>query len=891
MTLNFKGKLYSEIMDICSDGGTMENCDEFREIQSILNTANDFVKDFSKIKFKGGNERYIKEISTRLGSYLKRAGLAQDSDKKLLVLNQEKIRQIVWLLMLNSKHEYMFSMEDDPNISHCLNTLPQLTPCLFLETLWNLNLDQFLYEIIAYSSSWLISPWLDDILESLRTMEAFILLERVQNLLKFVLIHIKMLTLNKKIDSNSKEKYYEKFTDFIAALLCHFNSPPGELEKWSSMKKHKYYGFSMLYLLNMSIDGLTKYGSQKMPDWNKTLYLFYKIKVDKKKLVVKTEHNTENDDKIDEICNILLNTLENMTMLIDSNIFIDWFEIDFPDPRHLDDEYTLQNMITHSAAELIEIQWKSVSFEHDVFNKLKSIQTPRESAEKFAKELKLGDLIEKLDNYKILEEKDALALFNEFISRGIIYNNEECLDTLMTCKSLIGYDQFEVIIKTVEMEEEIEEICQEKLGAILSDVIDSMKIEDLQKFLIRNASYFSKSYKNITFNCDIEEFCYDISNQSTKFLQIVVKQPKQSLEITSDMIKNTQKFHRDVQTQIIANYFIMLEMLPPIWPQVLNIFMRILNSVISQELPDTKGLVYFFTRLYKTSIISKESFIKDFVVQNIVQKNNESDTHRLMNASQILLSILNLDSNGLSEFLPMLLVGFGLVLDNLRENLARHGNSARALLDTVTTVVYKLVKSFQPIATKDAKSFIQQQLKSVQPLTQFYFQRLYMEKDQAPPQLEYFLHPNGFNSLQKRIITANFCEYLIKCTRKEILLLAKDDTNRHLFTDAMLVIVMTMPDQSFTLEFGLKNYSHIFQDMVNDDALPNESQLTLLKGVVNIICALPEAQKEVFAYGILSFLKKLIGKLLAGKPNMKTVIEKELLKTKISIMTPELLFQ
>lgn len=54
MTLKFYPKIHSELINLCADGGTMENCHEFQEIASLLRTANDFVKDFNKIRFKGG---------------------------------------------------------------------------------------------------------------------------------------------------------------------------------------------------------------------------------------------------------------------------------------------------------------------------------------------------------------------------------------------------------------------------------------------------------------------------------------------------------------------------------------------------------------------------------------------------------------------------------------------------------------------------------------------------------------------------------------------------------------------------------------------------------------------------------------------------------------------
>lgn len=137
--------------------------------------------------------------------------------------------------------------------------------------------------------------------------------------------------------------------------------------------------------------------------------------------------------------------------------------------------------------------------------------------------------------------------------------------------------------------------------------------------------------------------------------------------------------------------------------------------------------------------------------------------------------------------------------------------------------------------------------------------------------------------MPKRLITATFCEYLTRCTRKELTLLTKNHDFRHYFTDAMLIIVMSLSEQAFTLEFALNNFSHLFQMMVNEEELAVQEALALFKGIVQIFCALPENQKDVFAYGILAHLKKLIGVVVEKDGALKGVVEEELAKSKMSI--------
>lgn len=400
---------------------------------------------------------------------------------------------------------------------------------------------------------------------------------------------------------------------------------------------------------------------------------------------------------------MFLNTLENMTMLIDANMFIAWYEFDFPDPRHLDDEYTLQNIISNLAYELTALQWDTVTIKHDVFSKLQSIQLPRKSTVDFAKELKLGTLMGKLDNYKVLSEPDALTLLEEFILRGMIYNNEECLETLGNCKTMLGKTQCEQIIKIVAEEEDVEESCQEKLGKVLSDVIDSMSETDLHQFLSKQRQYFTTPYVNIDFNCDLEDVFYDPSTDSIKVLRAIAKNPKQLFPMSIEIVSNTQKFNMEIQKEIIDHYVKALtSVLINLSGTSTDLIVKTLNELLDLSVPDTSGLVYFFVKLYKTPILTPTLFVKSIVIQNIVAESSDR-VISTMNITQVLLKILDVHVDGLKQFLPMLLVTYGLFLDKLRGALETYGESAASLLDLVTSVLHKLVKVFLPVATEERK--------------------------------------------------------------------------------------------------------------------------------------------------------------------------------------------
>lgn len=95
MTLKFQPKIHSEVINMCTDGGTMENCHEFQEVVVLLNTANDFVKEFSKIRYKGGSFRCFWHLSMcfNLSHFRKRAIYPRDIDSTWFLLETSWFRQ------------------------------------------------------------------------------------------------------------------------------------------------------------------------------------------------------------------------------------------------------------------------------------------------------------------------------------------------------------------------------------------------------------------------------------------------------------------------------------------------------------------------------------------------------------------------------------------------------------------------------------------------------------------------------------------------------------------------------------------------------------------------------------------------------------------------------
>lgn len=169
-----------------------------------------------------------------------------------------------------------------------------------------------------------------------------------------------------------------------------------------------------------------------------------------------------------------------------------------------------------------------------------------------------------------------------------------------------------------------------------------------------------------------------------------------------------------------------------------------------------------------------------------------------------------------------------------------------------------------------------------------------MEKNQEVKTLVSFLHPNGgFESMKKPLITACFCEYLTKCTKKELLYLSESKQNFDCFNDAMKVIALSASEyeSTFVLDFCLNNYNHLFQEMVRNESLTVNEMVGLLKGSSNILKVLPPNHKAVTSYAMLPYFKKLIESILQIDKEMKLVIEDVLTENGINnIISLDMMF-
>lgn len=192
------------------------------------------------------------------------------------------------------------------------------------------------------------------------------------------------------------------------------------------------------------------------------------------------------------------------------------------------------------------------------------------------------------------------------------------------------------------------------------------------------------------------------------------------------------------------------------------------------------------------------------------------------------------------------------------------------------------------------KNFITIHLQNTSLLTKFYYQKLTLEKNQEVKTFESFLHPNGgFKSMKKPMITACFCEYLSKCTKKELLYLSENKEYFDCFNDAMKVIALSVNEyeSTFILDFCLNNYNHMFQMMVRNVNLTVNEMIGLLKGSSNILKVLPPNQKTITSYAMLPHFKKLIETILQVDKEKKIEIEDILAQNSINnIISLDMMF-
>lgn len=721
--------------------------------------------------------------------------------------NSKKLLKITYFLMLNSDVTFKYDLINDHHVSHLLNAIPKISTCLLLALVWQLHLDQYFYEIIAYTPTWFAFSFVEHSTDSLKYANPFETLERVEHLICAIYTNIARSDF-REMEIVEKRIILNRYYDIAMDLLRHFFSPDAEkFENWTKKKYYKYSGFVCKHNLTMILFcfdlflNKSKLNRKPSQEW-------FNLMIERENGGLSTDTNIEYSEPVHEMLHRLnvtmLNSLQNNTMQVDCNAFMYWVEVDF------DEDTTLQRIVGESAYKLNQLINLHESFTHDVAAVLKTISIKPLTLEERIAQSTIGEMIDKLDRLSDDDEQVGAWLCG-FIMRGeLVLDNNECLETIESHIKCLTMEHLREIVKFIA------KIDVENGGVIEEKLIDIF----LNAFAEQNESDL----------IELIEFTFSLIKQpadclQTEYFEQNIVETFNKIQFTRNapayyrlLVQNPNDFYAKVMNEAIRTEEQLTQMIALIQSTrkiLRNHFDEHFDNLIVCESDRIdrgvmQRLPKFIAELFFAEIIDSNEFIVDKLYKNYLVTALKDNKLMRVNViiETLLLIIKKFDFNG--KFAPILILA-SQVLDICRWNLTNYNETALIVVTKSIDFIHEIQKQFLPIISDNDRKWIHGKTKNMDVLTKFYLQK-FMPKQHEERSQNFVDFIRMYNQQTPLKL---ICEYIVRCTSKEIKLLADDSVLRAVFFDSIeMVLTIVQRSDDTSLIDGFRYSFNMFLNVV-----------------------------------------------------------------------------
>ncbi|KAG4072637.1 hypothetical protein HA402_004726 [Bradysia odoriphaga] len=785
----------------------MNFCEDFANIQSIFNYVNQFVKPLHRLQIRGGNEIYITEIAGRLRRYLVSKNYTTTDNEVQHQLYETELRKITFYLILNTEATFKYNLSEDYNVVHLLGTIPQISKMLLLSLIWELRLNEYFYECIAYAPIWFSLQFIEMAVDSLKFADPHQVLDCVDKLICAIYLNITrsdyriMGSVDKKIILG---KYFDHFCDF----LRHFFVP--DAEKFSNFSKFKYSlytGHVLHHNLLMIIKCFGLYKTKPELDVDKK-FLIYSLMSEKDKLL--DNHSNVYSEPVNEtlhkINTALLNSLQTNVMMVNIDTFLNWVEED------IDDEHTLQSVVGEAAYNVSQLIQLNECFKHDVLAQLKSISIKPLSTEEKAKRATIGDVLNKLDN--MLSENDTRSIWiAELISRGLlIFENDECMETLEQNVKYFTVENVVAIVNYIKTAENVEDNVKE----LVINSIEHMPFTQIHEIIVQLIAMQCETGRTLESD-NFSQALVEMFNRSTQELY-----SKLSFKI---MAQNPVQFYKTIFKRALQNEQ-EIEDLTKFIESTKTVSVKLIDNQLKHlfeiefdglNVKERTTIPKFVNRLFFTDVIAKPQFIQTWLYKPLSKALSEKNHTKIVCFLKSLLLISH--RYNFEKLCPPVLVMCGQVLDQCRWDMIKYTDELESIVVIAIDVIREVMKKFLPVGTDTDKKWILSKIGNLKPITRYYFNKLILKIGDPSIRLDQFIFGTDFINLSRPEATGILCENFIRCTRKEAEWLGQNQQLHPYFKDVMVVLfeIVKKTDNANSLNcvrFCMQNYIKIVLDCI-----------------------------------------------------------------------------
>ncbi|XP_058063381.1 uncharacterized protein LOC131213368 [Anopheles bellator] len=885
----------------------MEFCEDLRQIQAILWSTNRSVRSFSKILFNTGNEQYITEIVAQLLRYLRQQNYL-DAANKVIPQHAAQLRKIAMYLFLNTDASFLYDLNQDGRVGQLLCTAPQLSKCLLLNCIWDLNLDRFLYEMVSYSPLWFSTQFLHQTVTSLKYAKPFKQLERVEALVRSMNLAIYRTDRDwcriylRRFEPH--EQIIDRTVENISECLYFVNTPdPSKFNDWSADRKHLYSYYVMKRLLRMTIACLKTFTGEPpdaLPD-SETLAMFNLFEENRNSITVWStapELTSAIRKRMMTINNLAFTTLEAHVSRISDECRHHWF-ITKVFSKFYGEQVDLSRVILESSYWLTWQAWSMQEYRnHRIGYVLGDLAMTPMSYRPFvlkanAMDLKL--LMLKIDRTAMKDER--YFYFNSFMKRKKqVFGNVECLAFVERHLLLVNGDHVRMMIEYDTSETDANEYLygedelpdkRVKLRKLILQLIPEMRPDsfgELVEFMIKTFGRDYVRYQQPNFMFEIDEFLLNyLQSNPVGFLNpktvrlFVFQSPHIFFSSLIRLLYNTgwvqSEYYVDIAIMVFSTHRKIAQYYIAEYTEALlcDDFDSRLNATLC-----------IMTRcLYERKLIDEEHFIEYFllrVVKDACKNREHGALHKLLTRFAHLwpdlVTVYNpAKPNGNRIFHLAIAIGLAELIPGLRNDKYHHKEERHLVdhtyhheedsqpvdpIDLVTMIIELLEPTLDRLRSFSSAEELREILTkmTVEPLsTQYYFQKHFVIKATGAPSLSFaaFMYQDELRPpVDDERITTFLVQLLPQCTLTEAVGLAQDDMLKaHLF-DALATLIDTLvekqPSSYNSLGHRLANHILGLAKILLPTANTNEERNAWVKTLRHLFQRLPNEVWQVEAF-------------------------------------------
>lgn len=754
---------------------TLNHSIKFERLQvesNLTNQTNEHnFKCISLVSVFIGNEQYIDELVRKLTSICNRNQHIESTAQTVcrnapLPPTSHVMRKIVLFLMLNTEVTLKYDLSEEPSISHFLNIMAALPKCVLHKLIWDLKIEAYFGEIIAYSPSWFAYPFLVEIADSLRFSDPFRIMDRVCAVVRAIYTSIAR-AIFRPANPTEHKIMFNKLFDIVVELMQYFYTAnfPKDSE-WPKEKFHKYLGYVLLNSLQLVEHCFKLYMNRPVLKSDKPVYEIFGF-LRAREALVDDGNTTYTEDILnafDRINVLLLNSLQDIVMQIDCYAFMDWLEEKCGSEN-------LQKVIGELAYNAQKLISENECFNHAVGEQLKGISIKPKTVQEIIQASTMSGLLEILDEIAAQELTDDERLqpcLDAFINRGeLTLNNEECIGSLKCHVQSLTMEQIKRMITVAMNIDSTHETVIDSFVEVIIMALDYKTESEVLELTVHSLR------DRTTTECfqlpDYETLLISVFNKSAfsanrkDYLKLMFQNPYNFYGKCFSGAISSESLMQQI-FEILKFTSVVFECCAPYMARTL-MSERLLPSDQKRQLSKLASHIFFETKLNQKQFIV-EILYKEFLTMAMRDK----DYDRINTIITILLEISH--KFKFEDMCPPLLIVFAQILELCRWSLSTYTDELKEIVEktiNLTTVVLDLYMG-KPVEKEI--QWIAKRICGFKKLTLFYYQKMERTSpDVKPDALSVFLWENRVESSDPVAIKRFLCEHLTQCTANEIRLL------------------------------------------------------------------------------------------------------------------------